>query len=65
MSDSATPWTTAHEAPPFMGFSRQEDWSGVPLPSPLLPIEELKYMQQIVIYVPEGEIRTLALLFLD
>ena len=31
----ATPWTTAHHAPPSMGFSRQEYWSGVPLPSPL------------------------------
>jgi len=30
----ATPWTTAHQAPPPMGFSRQEYWSGVPLPSP-------------------------------
>ena len=30
----ATPWTAAHQAPPSMGFSRQEDWSGVPLPSP-------------------------------
>ena len=29
----ATPWTAAHQAPPSMGFSRQEDWSGVPLPS--------------------------------
>ena len=29
-----TPWTTAHQAPPSMGFSRQEYWSGVPLPSP-------------------------------
>ena len=26
----ATPWTTAHQAPPSMGFSRQEYWSGVP-----------------------------------
>ena len=25
----ATPWTAAHQAPPSMGFSRQEDWSGV------------------------------------
>ena len=31
----ATPWTAAHQAPPSMGFSRQEDWSGVPLPSPI------------------------------
>ena len=30
----ATSWTAAHQAPPSMGFSRQECWSGVPLPSP-------------------------------
>ena len=29
-----TPWTAAYQAPPFMGFSRQEYWSGLPLPSP-------------------------------
>ena len=34
MSDSATPWTVAHQAPPSMGFSRQEYWSGLPFPSP-------------------------------
>ena len=28
-----TPWTAAHQAPPSMGFSSQEYWSGVPLPS--------------------------------
>ena len=33
-SDSETLWTTAYQAPPSMGFSRQEYWSGVPLPSP-------------------------------
>ena len=42
----ATPWTAAHQAPPSMGFSRQEYWSGVPLnvtnililgPAPTLP----------------------------
>ena len=32
----ATPWTAAHQAPLSMGFSRQEYWSGSPLPSPLL-----------------------------
>ena len=32
----ATPWTAAHQAPPSTGFSRQECWSGVPLPSVLL-----------------------------
>ena len=31
---SATPWTVAYQAPPAMGFSRQEYWSGVPFPSP-------------------------------
>ena len=31
---SATPWTIAHQAPLFMGFPRQEYWSGLPLPSP-------------------------------
>ena len=29
-----TPWTAAYQAPPSMGFSRQEYWSGLPLPSP-------------------------------
>ena len=32
----ATPWTAAYQAPLSMGFSRQEYWSGVPLPSPIL-----------------------------
>ena len=36
----ATPWTAAHQAPPSMGFSRQEYWSGVPLPSPLSRVSE-------------------------
>ena len=31
---SATPWTVAHQAPPSMGFSRWEYWSGLPFPSP-------------------------------
>ena len=30
----ATPWTVARQAPPSMGFSRQEYWSGLPFPSP-------------------------------
>ena len=34
MSDSATPWTVAHQDPLSMGFSRQEYWSGLPFPSP-------------------------------
>ena len=35
----ATPWTAAYQAPPSMGVSRQEDWSGVPLLSPESNIE--------------------------
>ena len=33
-SDSAIPWTVTHQAPPSMGFPRQEYWSGLPFPSP-------------------------------
>ena len=38
----ASPWTAAYQAPPSMGFSRQEYWSGVPLPSPLFILESMK-----------------------
>ena len=31
----ATPWTAAHQAPPSLGFSRQEHWSALPFPSPM------------------------------
>ena len=31
MADSVTPWTVAYQAPPSMGFSMQEYWSGLPL----------------------------------
>ena len=34
VSDSATPWTVAYQAPQFMEFSRLEYWSGLPFPSP-------------------------------
>ena len=34
----ATPWTAAYQALSSMGFSRQEYWSGVPLPSPTIPL---------------------------
>ena len=37
----ATPWTAAYQAPPSVEFSRQEYWSGVPLPSP-------KYIHKVV-----------------
>ena len=34
VSDSVTPWTAAHQAPPSIEFSRQEYWSGLPFPTP-------------------------------
>ena len=37
-----TPWTAAYQAPPSMGFSRQEYWSGVPLPSPQITPRSLQ-----------------------
>ena len=36
---SATQWTMAHQAPLSMGFSRQEYWSGLPFPSPVIKYE--------------------------
>ena len=36
----ATPQTAAHQAPPSLGFSRQEDWSGLPFPSPMYVSEK-------------------------
>ena len=35
----ATPWTAAYQAPSSMGFSRQEYWSGLPLPSPVAYVD--------------------------
>ena len=39
----ATPWTAAYQAPPPMGFSRQEYWSGVPSPFPLHPLHSCSF----------------------
>ena len=44
----ATPWTVAYQAPPSMGFSRHERWSGLPLPSPVW-IWELDYKESLVL----------------
>ena len=38
-----TPQTAAHQAPPSLGFSRQEHWSGLPLPSPIHCLVQLNY----------------------
>ena len=52
----ATPWTAAYQAPLSMGFSRQEYWSGVPLPSPTRALSGMKKkkrhdMVKIVIFI--------------
>ena len=39
----ATPWTAAHQAPLSVGFSRQEYWSGVPLPSLRMTMDCIKW----------------------
>ena len=39
----ATPQTSTHQAPPSLGFSRQEHWSGLPLPSPMQESEKWKW----------------------
>ena len=47
-----TPWTVAHQAPPSMGFSRQEYWSGVPLPSPMYTAWIYK-LEQTIYFIQE------------
>ena len=61
-----TPWTAAYQAPPSMGFSRQEYWSGVPLPSPanlhalLYPLFRWENWWPITIWSSRTKIRTQA-----
>ena len=42
----ATPYTAAHQAPPSLGFSRQEHWSGLPFPSPMHESEKSNEVAQ-------------------
>ena len=44
----ATPSTAAHQAPPSLGFSRQEHWSGLPFPSPMHESEKWKWSRSVV-----------------
>ena len=44
----ATPETAAHQAPPSLGFSRQEHWSGLPFPSPMHESEKWKWSRSVV-----------------
>ena len=49
----ATPWTVANQAPPSMGFSRQEYWSGLPFPSPIPMKHMLKMVGFIIYFLPQ------------
>ena len=44
----ATTWTAAHQAPPSLGFSSQEHWSGLPFPSPVHESEKWKWSRSVV-----------------
>ena len=48
----ATPWTAAYQAPPSMGFSRQEYWSGMPLPSPTIVLVSTNHQHESTIGLP-------------
>ena len=56
-----TPWTTAYQAPPPMGFSRQEYWSGVPLPSPPLSNSKYNFISILKEISPEYSLKGLML----
>ena len=52
----ATPWTAAHQAPLSMGFSRQEYWSGLPLPSPSMILAYSKEeLPELIFWYPFAE----------
>ena len=43
-----TQWTAAYQAPPSLGFSRQERWSGLPFPSPMHESEKWKWSRSVM-----------------
>ena len=60
-----TPWTVAYQAPPSMGFSRQEYWTGLPFPSPgdlpdprnqtpLFNLVERTFIKKLKVELPYG-----------
>ena len=54
---SEIPWTAAYQAPPTMGFSRQEYWSGVPFPSPIQDLEAVLPLGFVLASVSESHTR--------
>ena len=59
----ATPWTVAHQGPRSMGFSRQEYWSGVPLPSPVIMYACIQLL--FIIFIATPVIQTPIISYLD
>ena len=58
----ATPWTAAYQAPPSMRFSRQEYWSGVPLPSPREFVRNAKSQTLLRARESEKKLRSVSIL---
>ena len=59
----ATPWTAAYQAPPSMGFSRQEFWSGVPWHCTSINLQDRKILKLWEFEILDVQIRALLLLF--
>ena len=55
----ATPWTAAHQAPLSMGFSRQEYWSGVPLPPPMINLDSILKSRDITLPAKVSLVKTM------
>ena len=52
----ATPWTAAYQAPPSVGFSRQEYWSGLPLPSPIIILRHIIILRYTLQWIYQVDI---------
>ena len=61
----ATPWTAAYQAPPSMGFSRQEYWSGVPLPSLGLYKKWCNFLPFLLLFPPVSLISSLSCVYIQ
>ena len=55
MSDLVTPWTAAYQAPPSMGFSRQEYWSEVPLNYRTIAL--ISYASKVMLKIPQTRLQ--------
>ena len=53
----ATQWTAAYQAPRSMGFARQEYWSGLPLPSPMISLSPLNRGGNVSRFTQSGSVR--------